>query len=275
MNLVWTRIEIHAGFELVSTECVEAWFGLPFLPSKRNNNALATVSLMTLKLFVVRHSETFDNARGIFSGWRDSELTQKGFAQAQGIAEQLKRYQLDYAFTSHLHRARKTLEIILQYHQHIPVFIDDRLIERCYGLLQGEYKRKVAYENPDWYSQIHRGYVCVPPEGESLSMVEKRVFSFLVQLRKWLRRTPGNVVISCHGNSMRAIKRVLEDLSVEQMLQFEASQDTAAVYELNWCNSSIERPKEHTINPYWKGVVISRKVKLATDPRNLLGTYYC
>jgi broad specificity phosphatase PhoE len=275
MNLVWIRIKIQDGCELAPTEYVEAWFGMPLLPSKRNNDALSMVSLMTLKLFVVRHSETFDNARGIFSGWRDSELTLKGFVQAQGIAEQLKRYQLDYAFTSHLRRARKTLEIILRYHQHIPVFIDDRLIERCYGLLQGKYKRKVAYENPDWYSQIHRGYVGVPPEGESMSMVENRVFSFLVQLKQWLGRTPGNVVISCHGNSMRAIKRVLENLSIDQMLQFDASQDTAAVYELNWCNSSIERPKEHTINPYWKGVVISRKVKLATDPLNLLEKYYC
>jgi broad specificity phosphatase PhoE len=69
---------------------------------------------MICKLFVFRHAETFDNRRRIFSGWRDSTLTPKGLMQAQKIAEQLKRYQIDYAFTSHLNRARKTLEIILQ-----------------------------------------------------------------------------------------------------------------------------------------------------------------
>jgi len=74
------------------------------------------VRLTTLKLFVFRHSETFDNRRSIFSGWRDPELTLKGVSQAQDIAEQLKRYRIDYAFTSHLRRARKTLEIALPGH---------------------------------------------------------------------------------------------------------------------------------------------------------------
>jgi broad specificity phosphatase PhoE len=98
---------------------------------------------MSCKLLVFRHAETFDNCRGIFSGWRDSELTSKGLAQAQKIAEQLKEYRIDYAFTSHLKRARKTLEIVLETHPPVPVFIDDRLIERSYGLLQGKSKSKV------------------------------------------------------------------------------------------------------------------------------------
>jgi broad specificity phosphatase PhoE len=44
--------------------------------------------------------ETFDNSRGIFSGWRDSALTSKGLAQAQKVAEQLKEYQINYAFST-------------------------------------------------------------------------------------------------------------------------------------------------------------------------------
>jgi broad specificity phosphatase PhoE len=99
---------------------------------------------MICKLFVFRHAETVDNNRGIFSGWRDSELALKGLAQAQEIAEQLKLYRIDYAFTSHFRRARKTLEIVLEAHHPVLVFIDDRLIERCYGLLQGKSKRKVT-----------------------------------------------------------------------------------------------------------------------------------
>jgi broad specificity phosphatase PhoE len=45
---------------------------------------------MSYKLFVFRHAETFDDRRGIFSGWRDSDLTSKGIAQAQKIAEHTK-----------------------------------------------------------------------------------------------------------------------------------------------------------------------------------------
>jgi 2,3-bisphosphoglycerate-dependent phosphoglycerate mutase len=225
---------------------------------------------MSCKLFVFRHAETFDNRRGIFSGWRDSELTSKGLAQAQKIAEQLKRYRIDYAFTSHLKRARKTLEIVLESHPSVPVFADDRLIERCYGLLQGKSKRKIANENPDWFAQIHRGYELAPPNGESLRMVEKRVLSFLKQLREWSGQNPGNVAISCHSNSIRPIRRVFEQLNLEQMLKLESPQACVIIYDLHLRDLSFEHPKGRTIKPDWKSIVISQKVKLATDPLNPL-----
>ena len=225
-------------------------------------------------MFVFRHAETFDNRRGIFSGWRDSDLTSKGFAQAQKVAEQLKRYRIDYAFTSHLKRARKTLELVLEAHPPIPVFVDDRLIERCYGLLQGKSKRKIAHENPDWFAQIHRGYELAPPNGESLRMVEKRVLSFLEQLRDWLGQNPGNVAISCHGNSIRPIKRVFENLSSEQMLRLESPQDRAMIYDLRLRHLRGERLRGRLSIQNWKGLLVSRQVKLATDPLNPLKKYY-
>ena len=229
---------------------------------------------MSCKLFVFRHAETFDNRRGIFSGWRDSELTSKGLAQAQKVAEQLKRYRIDYAFTSHLKRARKTLEIVLEAHPSVSVFADDRLIERCYGLLQGKSKRKIAHENPDWFAQIHRGYELAPPNGESLRMVEKRVLSFLEQLREWLGQNPGNVAISCHSNSIRPIRRVFENLSIEQMLQIESPQDRAMIYDLKLQNLRIGQLRGRPDMQNWKSVLIPPPVKLATDSLNPLKKYY-
>jgi 2,3-bisphosphoglycerate-dependent phosphoglycerate mutase len=229
---------------------------------------------MSCQLFVFRHAETFDNRRGIFSGWRDSELTSKGLAQAQKIAEQLKRYRIDYAFTSHLKRARKTLELVLEAHPPIPVFVDDRLIERCYGLLQGKSKRNVAREDPEWYAQIHRGYELAPPKGESLRMVEKRVLSFLEQLRNWLGQNPGNIAISCHGNSIRPIRRVFEKLSIDQMLKLESPQSRAMIYDLRLRNLHGERLRGRLSIQNWKGVLVSSQVKLATDSLNPLKKYY-
>ena len=158
---------------------------------------------MISKLFVFRHAETTDNRREIFSGWRDPKLTLKGLEQAQEIADQLRQEKINYAFTSHLRRARKTLEIVLETHPDVPVFIDDQLVEHCYGLLQGRSKRKVAEERPELFAQVHRGYDFPPPEGESLKMVEKRTLPFLEQLGTWLQQNRGNVAISCHGNSLR------------------------------------------------------------------------
>ena len=229
---------------------------------------------MICNLFVFRHAETTDNSNGIFSGWRDPDLTPKGFLQAQQVAEQLKQEEIDYAFTSHLLRAKSTLEIVLKSHLNIPVFTDDRLIERCYGALQGESKAEIEAEKPEWFAKIHRGYDFPPPEGESLKMVESRTLPFVVQLERWLRQNPGNVAISCHGNSMRPIRRVFEHLSLEQMIQLENPQDQAMEYALHIHRIDVEGAEERRREQDWQSVVVPSSVKLATDPRNPLKQYY-
>ena len=229
---------------------------------------------MICSLFVFRHAETTDNNRGIFSGWRDPELTLKGFSQAQEIAEQLRQHKIDYAFTSHLKRTRKTLEIVLETHPAVLVFTDDRLIERCYGLLQGKSKMKVAKEKPEWFARVNRGYYFPPPEGESLKMVENRTLPFLTQLEEWLRKNPGNVAISCHGNSLRPIRRVFEHLSLKQMLQIENTQNRAMAYALHVHSVKVDSLRKSTVKTDWPGIRVPRKVKLATDQRNPLKKYY-
>jgi 2,3-bisphosphoglycerate-dependent phosphoglycerate mutase len=224
-------------------------------------------------LFVFRHAETYDNRRGVFSGWRDSGLTAEGFFQAQKIAKQLGGCKIDYAFTSHLKRARQTLKIVLEAHPPIPVFIDDRIIERCYGLFQGRSKKKVALGDPEFYEQFHRGYYSAPPEGESLEMVEKRVKAFFEQLKEWLKQNPGNVAISCHNNSIRPFRRIFENLSLTQMCKLESPQDRALVYELDLGNLGLFYPKK-AFKADWEGVLVSKLMKPATAFQNPLKKYY-
>ena len=230
--------------------------------------------LVVCNLFVFRHAETTDNANAIFSGWRDPDLTSKGFSQAQEIAEQLRHKKIDYAFTSHLKRARKTLEVVLEDHSDVPVFVDDRLIERCYGLLQGESKIEVAKEKPKWFAKVHRGYDFPPPEGESLKMVEKRTDPFVARLERWLRGNSGNVAISCHGNSLRPIRRIFEYLSLKQMLQLENPQDRAMDYVLNISSVNVKDNAKSAGCSDWQGVLVPQDVQLASDPRNPLKKYY-
>jgi len=229
---------------------------------------------MICKLFVFRHAETTDNRRDLFSGWRDPVLTPKGLQQAQEIAKQLSREKIDYAFTSHLKRARKTLEIVLERHPAVPVFVDDRLIERCYGELQGKNKLKLSKEQPEWYAQVHRGYDFPPPNGESLKMVETRTLPFVVELEAWLRRNPGNVAISSHGNSLRPIRRVFENLSFKEMLQIESPQDQAISYALRIHSVQFKSDAAREGKIGWSGIRVPSNVKLATDPRNPLKEYY-
>jgi bisphosphoglycerate-dependent phosphoglycerate mutase len=63
-------------------------------------------------------------------------------------------------------------------------------------------------------------------------MVDNRVTAFFADLKKLLRRTPGNVAISCHNNSIRPLRRVFEQLSVAEMCRIESRQDEALVYHL-------------------------------------------
>jgi len=210
----------------------------------------------------------------MFSGWRDPRLTPKGFMQAQEVAEQLRDEKINYAFTSHLSRARKTLEIVLEAHPNVSVFIDDRLIERCYGLLQGKSKRRIARERPEYFAQVHRGYDFPPPEGESLRMVENRTLPFLNYLKEWLRQNPGNVAISCHGNSMRPIRRVFENLSLKQMLQIENPQDKAIAYALHCHEVCLEGAGIQTHRFRWRSVRVPKQIRLATDTQNPLKKYY-
>jgi 2,3-bisphosphoglycerate-dependent phosphoglycerate mutase len=229
---------------------------------------------MICNLFVFRHAETTDNSNHVFSGWRDPGLTPKGLLQAEEVAQQLKQEKIDYAFTSHLLRARRTLEIVLQPHFNIPVFIDDRLIERCYGTLQGKSKIEIATKRPEWFAKVHRSYDFPPPEGESLKMVESRILPFVVQLKEWLQKNSGNVAISCHGNSMRPIRRVFEHLSLKQMLQLENPQDQAMEYALHIHRVNVSDVEEHRFEADWPSIIVPSSVKLATDPPNPLKKYY-
>jgi bisphosphoglycerate-dependent phosphoglycerate mutase len=105
-------------------------------------------------------------------------------------------------------------------------------------------------------------------------MVENRTLPFLVQLEKWLRQNPSNVAISCHGNSLRPIRRVFEHLSLKQMLQIENPQDRAMAYALHVHSVNVKGSIKGAIKTDWPGILVPRRVKLATDQRNPLKKYY-
>jgi hypothetical protein len=82
------------------------------------------------------------------------------------------------------------------------------------------------------------------------------------------------VAISCHGNSMRPIRRVFEHLNIKQMLQLENPQDQAMEYALHIHRVNVNDVEKRKLKADWSSVVVPSSVKLATDPRNLLKQYY-
>ena len=174
-------------------------------------------------IYVFRHGETTDNKRKIFSGFRNPGLTEKGLKDARVLAKKLKDARIDLAYVSHLKRMKTTMKEVLKYHASAKIIVDDRIIERCYGKLQGTSKTKLAKENPKKFKIYHRSYNVPPPEGESIKMVEKRVRAFCKELVKKIRQERVNVAIVCGNNSMRALRRYFEKLTIKEMMVQENS----------------------------------------------------
>ncbi len=172
-------------------------------------------------LYLFRHGETYDNKRRVFSGWRQSRLTRVGVKQAEVLAKKLKKKKIDLMIVSRLVRSRKTARIIMKYHPNTRIKTDNRIIERCYGDLMGHSKTKLMKKNPELAARYRRGYDFPPPHGESIKMVEKRVFPFCRELIKKMKKENINVAVSAHGNSMRVMRRFFEKMSIEKMLTHE------------------------------------------------------
>src|SRR3972149_5341493 len=87
------------------------------------------------KIYLFRHGQTHFNKAKRFTGWLDADWTAKGSRNAKTTARKLKGKRIDVAFSS---PSKHTLQAVLRYHPECTeTFVDDRMIERCYGMLQG------------------------------------------------------------------------------------------------------------------------------------------
>jgi len=189
-------------------------------------------------LVLVRHGQSDWNLKNLFTGWRDVDLTDKGVAEAREAGRKLKGQGItfDVAFTSALIRAQHTLDLMLEElgQTKIPVFKDQALNERDYGDLVGlnkdEARKKWGEE------QVHiwrRSYDIAPPGGESLKDTLARTLPYYVTeiLPRVLRGE--RVLVSAHGNSLRALVMVLEKLDKESILKREIGTGVPIIYRLD------------------------------------------
>lgn len=182
---------------------------------------------MKLHIYIFRHGETYFNRSKRFTGWANSRLTPKGIKQSNVIAEKLRKKTFQVAFKTSLSRSSDSLKIVLKYHPECEkVVVDDRMIERSYGGLEGKFHKTIIKKYGKRQFDIwHRSYDVPPPSGESIKMVEKRVLSFIKDLIVLIKREKISVVISAHGNSMRPFRKHFENLTIEQMMKLENPYD--------------------------------------------------
>ncbi len=182
---------------------------------------------MNRHIYIFRHGETYFNRSKRFTGWVNSRLTARGIDQSNMIAQKLRTKRFQVAFRTSLSRSSDSLKIVLKHHPECQkVIVDDRMIERSYGVLEKKFHRTIIRKYGKKQFDIwHRSYDIPPPGGESIRVVEERVLPFIRDLIALIKREKVDVVISAHGNSMRPFRRFFESLTVEQMMTLENPYD--------------------------------------------------
>ena len=216
---------------------------------------------MAGKLILCRHGESEWNLENRFTGWADVGLSPKGEQEAKDAGLTLKHEQLsfDLAYTSVLKRATRTLWIMLEEMSltWIPVINAWELNERHYGALQGLNKSQVAAEYGEEQVQIWRRSYDTPPP--ALNNDDERHPRFEIRyasvsdlpasesLKDTLLRVKpywqtkiipsllGNqdVLIVAHGNSLRAMVKMIENISDEEIVDFNIPTGIPLAYEFN------------------------------------------
>src|SRR6266566_6219311 len=188
-------------------------------------------------LVLVRHGQSEWNLKNLFTGWRDVDLSEQGVAEARAAGRKLKSQGLafDVAYTSALKRAQRTLDLMLEeLGQTIPIVRDQALNERDYGDLVGLNKDDARKKWGEEQVLIwRRSYDVPPPGGESLKDTVARALPYYVQEIQPQVLRGERVLISAHGNSLRALIMVLERLTPEQILKRELGTGVPIVYRLN------------------------------------------
>jgi 2,3-bisphosphoglycerate-dependent phosphoglycerate mutase len=187
-------------------------------------------------LVTVRHGQSVWNKANRFTGWVDVELSEKGVEEAQEAGKLLKGYTFDEAYTSVLKRANDTLHIILKElgQENIPITFDKALNERMYGDLQGLNKAETAEKHGEEQVKLwRRSYDIAPPNGESLKDTAERVIPYFKAEIEPKLKAGKNILISAHGNSLRALVMHLEGLTPDEILKVEIGTGKPKVYYLN------------------------------------------
>jgi len=213
------------------------------------------------KLVLCRHGQSDWNKKNLFTGWTDVDLTDKGRQEAVDAGRVLSKldYDFDIAYTSVLARAIHTLWLMLDELDRvwIPVIRDWRLNERHYGALQGLNKAETAKKYGE--EQVHiwrRSYDITPPpietdderhpghdaryagidnlpSTESLATTLDRVMPCWNELIAPQLNAGKNVLIAAHGNSLRALVKMLDEISEDEITGFNIPTGIPLAYELD------------------------------------------
>ena len=215
-----------------------------------------------MKLILLRHGESQWNLENRFTGWKDVDLTEAGISEARFSGKKLREnhISINSIHTSILLRATRTAKIVAQMinFSEEAIKYDWRLNERHYGALQGLNKSETAAKYGE--DQVHiwrRSYDISPPllsqndkrhprfikkfakinsnlpRGESLENVIERLKPFWEKYVNEIKKSDNNHLIVAHSNSLRAIVKLIENLSNKEILKLNIPTGVPLLYEFD------------------------------------------
>lgn len=188
------------------------------------------------KLVLVRHGISEYNAKGIWTGWDDPDLTDEGVKQAAQAGQELKDIKFDFAYSADLIRATHTLDEILRVigQQDIPIIIAPEIKERHYGIFTRKNKWQVKEEvGEEEFQKIRRSWDYPLKGGESLKDVNIRFWNFFTAEVLPKLKDGKNILMSSSGNAFRALIKSLENLTEKDIAGIEFGIGEAYVYDID------------------------------------------
>ncbi|HCU55546.1 hypothetical protein A2574_01880 [Candidatus Shapirobacteria bacterium RIFOXYD1_FULL_38_32] len=185
-------------------------------------------------IYLFRHGQTHYNKGRIFTGWKDSTLTPTGIKQAKQLSLLLKDKKIDIAYHSRLSRSKDTLRQVLKSHPECKqIYKDDRIIERNYGKLSGFAHQTIINEfGQKQFDKWHRSWDERPPQGESFADVALRVGDFIKDLKSKYSGKNVSIVVSAHGNSIRAFRKIMEKSTESEASSWKIPYDQYFEYKI-------------------------------------------
>lgn len=181
------------------------------------------------KIFLVRHGETLWNVEGKMQGHWDSPLTANGVAQAQALAERLKRYSFAAIYSSDLGRAYQTAQYIVEKNVPQTIFTKTCLRERCLGIFQGVAKEELERKFPEAFRLYKtRDPDYVVPNGESLRQFRQRCVACFEELAN--KHSGEQVLVVAHGGVLVSFFKHTLGLSLESLNYFEILNSSLNVF---------------------------------------------
>jgi len=180
---------------------------------------------MQANIYVARHGQDGDNAAGILNGRRDSRLTDLGREQARALAEGIVAQKIlpVHIYSSPLRRAQSTAAIVQQrlyaaQGVYIPLRVDDRLIERDFGMMTGEFARDIEKLcAPDIIKTERTTFFLQPEHGETFPKVLARAKRFLGFVRR--AHSEGDLLFATHGDIGLMLYAAYYELEWEETLR--------------------------------------------------------